>query len=165
MNHALLSVTTQLSRGLAGLKQSLGAFESRRISKISSVYRRIDESTEGTLSSEVVVALSVSTPLELDPFRIWLEERRSEAPGTRWLLLAFNHEFHLDPRSPIPHPDLHLDPLILRCAAEIEGGFEHPVLGRSLQELVKSSQSSFGKTQFEFLSRGESLLAPLSEDP
>jgi 7,8-dihydro-6-hydroxymethylpterin-pyrophosphokinase len=164
MNFALIALTTPLSRGLIELRQSLRRFDPDEVAAVSSVYRRIEEKTEGTLSSEVVVVVSLMTPKKLEALQSWVRDQE-KASNARWIVLAYNHEVHLDPDGPVPHPELHLDPLILHCAAEIQGGFEHPVLGRSLQELVKSTQSSFGRAQFEFLSRGEALLAPWSEVP
>lgn len=159
MNFALAAVSTQLSQGTASLKAALQDFKPLEVEKISSIYRRIEASTEGTLSSDLVVSLRLRTPMDLESVKKRIRWVASEHPATKVYLLSFNHDVILDPKMPIPHPDLHADTLILHCAAEIEGGFEHPVLGRSLQELVKSSQPRDGQSRFEFLSRGESLLS------
>ncbi|MBX2995634.1 MAG: hypothetical protein KF681_12455 [Bdellovibrionaceae bacterium] len=162
MNFALAAISTQLSQGTASLKAVLRDFEPFEIEKISSIYRRIEEATEGTLSSDLVVAFRLRTNMDLQSVKRKVRALASEHPATKVYLLSFNHDVILDPKMPLPHPDLHADTLILHCAAEIEGGFEHPVLGRSLQELVKSSQPRDGQSRFEFLSRGESLLSSSS---
>ena len=159
MNFALAAISTQLAHGITGLRQALRELSPLEIQRVSAIYRRIDAATEGTLSSDLVMALRFATNLDLLSVKSKFRLLSSEHPATRLYLLTFNHDVILDPKMPLPHPDLHADPLILHCAAEIEGGFEHPVLGRSLQELVKSSQPRDGQSRFEFLSRGEALLS------
>ncbi|MFN7729902.1 MAG: hypothetical protein ACK5P7_12160 [Bdellovibrio sp.] len=159
MNYALAAISTQLAHGTTGLRHALRELSPLKIQRVSAIYRRIDVRTEGTLSSDLVMALRFVTNLDVISVKSQFRQLSSELPATRHYLLTFNHDVILDPRMPLPHPDLVDDPLILHCAAEIEGGFEHPVLGRSLQELVKSSQPRDGKSLFEFLSRGEALLS------
>ena len=165
MNFVLLALTTELSQGFTSLRECVQSLENTTVDRISSICRRVEGQTEGTLSSEMVVVLDLRTDLDFTELQKLVRKLKMRSPGVNVLVLALNHQVYLDPQTPIPHPDLHLDPLILRCAAEIRSDFEHPVLGRSLQELVKSSQSSFQQAQFEFLSRGERLLAPPTETP
>ena len=157
MNFALISISTEMTRGLNGLRECLQGLDQLEVQKVSSVYRRRDLLTEGTLSSEVLVVLGVQTKQSLSDLQGFLLRQNERYPFSQWLLLSYNHEIHLDPESPIPHPRLNFDPLILRCAAEIQGSFEHPVLGRSLQELVRSSAQMSDEASDEFLARGESL--------
>ncbi len=165
MNSGLLLIAAPLALGIPSLKKLTQELDGLDIYRISSVYRRVDEGTEGTLTSEVMAVLLISTSEELSLLLERLNKLKKQNLGVRCELLTFNHDVRLDPEAPIPHPDLHLDPLVLRCASEIRGEFEHPVLGQSLQELVKSSSSSFGEPRFEFLTRGESLLSPDPEVP
>lgn len=160
MNFALLSLSTQMVKGPRALRDAIGSLAELRVQKISSVYRRLDPETEGTLAAEIMVVLGITTSSDLRGLQDQIRMAGTAFPAVEWKLLSFNHEVRLDPDSPVPHPLLHTDPMILHCAAEVESVFEHPVLGRSLQELVKSSQSLLGAPQFEFLMRGETLLGP-----
>lgn len=158
MNFALLALSTQLVRGPRALREAVKVLGESSVQKISAVYRRVDPKTDGSLAAEIITVLSITHEADLRDLQGKIKEAQKAVPTVTWRLLSFNHQVRLEPESPIPHPDLHMDPVILHCAAEVQGVFEHPVLGRSLQELVKSSQSSFGPPEFEFLLRGETLL-------
>lgn len=162
MNFALISLSTQMVKGPRALREAIGSMAELQVEKVSSVYKRLDPETEGTLASEILMVLGVTTAVDLKGLQNQIKMARVAFPSVEWTLLSFNHDVRLDPEYPVPHPALHTDPMILHCAAEVEGVFEHPVLGRSLQELVKSSQSSRGTPDFEFLMRGETLLGPNS---
>ena len=158
MNLVMIAISTQMTRGLEGIRECLKTLTILDVQRVSSVYRRRDQQTDGTLSSEVVVALAALTEMRLLDLQNFLKKQNEGLTFSKWLLLSYNDEVRLDPEAPIPHPLLHFDPLVLRCAAEIQGSFEHPVLGRSLQELVRSSTRVPDEGSDEFLARGESLL-------
>lgn len=160
MHFALVSLSTQMVKGPRILREAIGSIAELRVQKVSSVYRRLDPATDGTLAAELMVVLGIATQVDLKGLQNQIKMAAVAFPSVDWKILSFDHEVRLDPESPVPHPLLHTDPMILHCAAEVEGVFEHPVLGRSLQELVKSSQSLQGAPHFEFLMRGETLLGP-----
>jgi 2-amino-4-hydroxy-6-hydroxymethyldihydropteridine diphosphokinase len=163
VNTVLIAVKTTISQGMGGLRLCLRQLKSLEVFGISSVYRKMDKENRGSLNEETVVVIRSQTRHELDEMRALIKKAREIQSGAVCDLLTFNETVDLDPSSPVPHPDLHLDPLVLRCAAEIHPDFVHPVLGRRLQDLVKFLQSLNEKSQFEFLSRGEALLAPVPE--
>lgn len=159
MNFALVSLSCELAHGISVLRKAIRDLSPLEAKQASALYRRIDSGTDGTLSAELVAVVHFATMTSLFETKRHIQELKTTNPNVRVTLLTFNYDVMLEPQMPVPHPDLHLDQLILHCAAEIQGGFEHPVLGRSLQELVKSSQSRQSQIRFEFLSRGEGLLS------
>jgi hypothetical protein len=61
----------------------------------------------------------------------------------------------MSPRLTLPYPLLHQDPLIIRCAAEAWGQYEHPIYLKSLSEMARSAQNA--KTA-EFHMQGKNLI-------
>lgn len=72
------------------------------------------------------------------------------------LLLSYDQEIRMMPGENLPSPKLHTDTLTLRCAAEAWGDYRHPVLGQTLQELVRLSDPL---KHVEFFAQGRILFS------
>ncbi len=70
------------------------------------------------------------------------------------VFLAATNTVRLVPEENLPHPQLHTDSLILRCAAEVYGEYHHPILDQSLAELVLCSDPV---RDAEFFDQGREL--------
>jgi 7,8-dihydro-6-hydroxymethylpterin-pyrophosphokinase len=69
--------------------------------------------------------------------------------------LAIEQETLLIPGLTLPHPSLHGDALVIRCAAEVWGHYEHPVLKKTLHDLARHLPPI---TNAEFMLQGKSLV-------
>lgn len=124
--------------------------------QMSALYRKLTAEAN-QVDSPIMSVVSFLSKMSLGEVRSAFEQINSGGQEPRATVLSYNQIVDLDPEFPVPHPDLQTDILVLHCAAEIQAQFEHPILGRSLQELVNSSYSRHGHIQFEFISRGASL--------
>jgi 7,8-dihydro-6-hydroxymethylpterin-pyrophosphokinase len=73
----------------------------------------------------------------------------------RVIPLAVEQETQMVPDLTLPHPILHMDPLVVRCAAEVWGSYEHPILKRSLSDLANKAAVI---ENAEFMLQGKSLV-------
>jgi 7,8-dihydro-6-hydroxymethylpterin-pyrophosphokinase len=157
---ALIYFSVEFSGGLEKLRQTIqGLRENGETLGVSSIYKRFLTSRSEDLNSEICLVVKLETPLsetELDQFLHKLVEEHLREPRKqgRALLLSYDQTMRLAPSLPLPNPQLRNDGLTLRCAAEVWGGYEHPVLGQSLNELVKSSEPM---ATAEFFAQGISL--------
>lgn len=124
--------------------------------QMSALYRKLTVETN-QIDSPIMSVVSYLSKMSLAEVRAAFEQINSSDQGPSAIVLSYNQIVDLNPEFPVPHPNLQTDILVLHCAAEIQAQFEHPILGRSLQELVNSSYSRHGHIQFEFISRGASL--------
>jgi 7,8-dihydro-6-hydroxymethylpterin-pyrophosphokinase len=69
-------------------------------------------------------------------------------------LLAFGQSVILDSRLTLPSPRLFEDSLILRCAAEAWGSYEHPIMQKTLEDLAQFAVTNLN---VEFYSKSEEL--------
>ena len=148
---ALIFISIDLVSGpdrLRDISREIG--EIGRIAATSSVYKRYLNERSEDLNSELVMVMKVETQKsEMDIFRFL---KMKEKPGDHhqlarpecFLLLSFDQMTRLVPGQNLPSPLLHSDRLVLRCAAEAWGSYEHPVLGQSLNEIVKSEKEIVG---------------------
>jgi hypothetical protein len=119
---------------------------------ISNVYKRSQQSPlSSRFFSELVVVVKAETYLSVEKLSLWVKEKM----GNSAAILSFDSDVFLLPDLNLPHPLLHTDPLTLRCACEVWGSYEHPVLGQTLNELV---QLELQTKNYEFFSQGNSLL-------
>ena len=70
--------------------------------------------------------------------------------------MSFDQEVQLIPGATLPHPQLLEEYAFLHCAAEICSELQHPVLGRSLNALVKLHRTKHD--EIEFYSQGLDLV-------
>jgi hypothetical protein len=69
--------------------------------------------------------------------------------------LAIEQETQMIPELTLPHPILHTEPLVTRCAAEVWGSYEHPILKRTLNDLADKAPAIINA---EFMLQGKSLV-------
>lgn len=160
---ALVSIYMDFIGGQDRLQTVVTSFRKiGKIAGISSVYKKYLHGRTEDLNSELVLALQVETTQDLAETFAFLKEleslNRGRARG-QFVLLAFDHEIRLVPGENLPSPLLHTDNLTLRCAAEAWGSYRHPVLGQTLNELVRSNQPL---PHVEFYAQGRSLYLPES---
>lgn len=140
-NHALLSITVPLVAGTAALRSAI-----QQISKIgsihtvSSVYKRYLNGRAEDLNSELVTVLKIETSLShVELNQALLTKMLETFTQHKVQLLNYNSLVSLNPDLPLPSPILYGDHVVLTCAAEAWGVYEHPVLGETLNQLLKSA--------------------------
>ena len=159
-HQAMFLLTTDLSSGSQRLRALLAErLQAEKIVATSSIYKRQADDSRLELSSDLLVVLKVET--ELDPNEIFEnfyrhKQEANENNQDQLILLAYEKMVRMAPGQNLPHPLLHADDLTLRCAAEVWGDYEHPVLGQTLQQLVRSRQDL---PVAEFFAQGKSLFS------
>lgn len=147
INQSLVLVAVDYAKGLDGLKKCLRKIvQFSQITNLSSVYRHHFGNQERGYRSTLKMIVKIDTQLSYETLLKLTEETSGDLT-----ILTFNQEVQLVPNRNLPHPDLNTDFLVLRCAAEAWGGYEHPIIGKTLNEMVVS-QESF--EQIEFFSQG-----------
>jgi len=150
-----IPVLSEMIKHIKPLGQVLG---------LSSIYKRYLNSRQEDLNSEICAVLLVNTDRsdeDLSGLLKTLNQQRGQGSAqstTRAVLLSYDNEVKLFPQRPLPHPQLHEDQVTLRCASEVWGSFEHPVLGQTLNELVRSEH---GMSRAEFFAQGNQILGDL----
>lgn len=159
-HHALIYVSVEFTSGLERLRQVLRDLRQSGDSiGVSSVYKRFLTSRHEDLNSEICLVVKLETNLNeasLDQAIQQINSGLLHEPRRHghMLLLSYDQTVQLLPHMTLPHPQLRIDGLTLRCAAEVWGGYEHPVLGQSLNELVKLSEPM---NTTEFFAQGKGL--------
>ncbi len=160
---ALIWTSTDLMAGLERLKsriQQIGSVGD--IVRVSSVYKKFLSHRSEDLNSLLVLAIRLTTDLPSDQlFAILQSLEKNDEPASggeheSLILLAFDQEIRMMPGQNLPHIKLHTDTLTLRCAAEAWEEYRHPVLGQTLQDLVRFSDPL---KHVEFFAQGRSLFS------
>lgn len=160
---ALIHFSMDLIGGLEKIRYILQKLsESGVIRSTSSVYKRYLTDEKVDLSSRLEVVIRFETQHSVDQvLHLLMAFCVSEEHGTRHrgvveiILLAFDNLVFLSPRLTLPYPQLHQDPLVIRCAAEAWGQYEHPIFERNLSEISKNAPAAH---MAEFLMQGKSLV-------
>ncbi len=146
----LILLTTDFVHGIQEQQRILSEIQNfSKVLNTSSVYKRYLDFSADNLNSELVLVLRGET----DFSEKHLQDAISKV-STDLLLLALDQEVNMLPGNTLPHPLLHTDPLTLRCAAEAWGSYEHPVLGQTLNEIVRSDRME----KVEFFAQGRAVL-------
>lgn len=160
---SLIWISTDLMAGSTRLKELIQQIsEIGAIQQVSSIYKKYLNQRSEDLNSNLVLVLRIGTDHSMEEVFALLQglEQSKEAQfgaNTEGLaLLAFDQEVRMMPGQNLPNPKLHVDPLTLRCAAEAWGDYHHPVLGQTLQELVRFSDPL---RHVEFFAQGRSLFS------
>ena len=153
-NNCLIGFTFPVDTEISGIQEVLEAIsECGEIQKASTVYKQYIQKDGKPAVACIRFVVQFATYLSAEQ-SIYLIENNGQKGQP--LLLAFNQQVVLSPKLTLPYPELIVDVLLLRCAAEIWGQYEHPILQKTLGEIVKKSEL---RERAEFLMQGESLIA------
>lgn len=161
-HQALFWIATDFMSGTARLQNSVFKLTSLGpVISVSSVYKKFLYSRTEDLNSElcavVKMGIEKSQNEVFDFLSEFIRQSHSAPQGskTEIAILALDQEVRLYPGQNLPSPLLHSNSLILRCASEAWGGYEHPIIKKTLNELVKSSEPLMN---VEFFAQGKVLL-------
>jgi 7,8-dihydro-6-hydroxymethylpterin-pyrophosphokinase len=108
---------------------------------ISSIYRRRNQMRPNDLETPIEFVIHFATERSAsalaDFFRAFLSKIPLRHEGDLlFTLLSFDGEVLMTPEMTLPHPSLHADALVCRCASEAWGTFEHPVLKKTMAQIA-----------------------------
>ena len=160
---ALIFVTLDLVGGVEKAKRLLGKIkECAEISQISSVFKRYLTPEKLDLRARLEFVVRMETQMNVDQtLHLVLSSCEQGGSGLTQqhhievVLLAFDDMILMSPRLTLPYPQLHQDSLIIRCAAEAWGSYEHPIYQKTLSEISKTALPA---KQAEFYMQGKSLV-------
>ncbi len=132
------------------------------ISSISSIYKRYMSADFNDPTAKIQFVIRFDTTLDVDQT---LQLILSLGDRADWgfknktsldiTLLTFDNMILMSPRLTLPYPTLHQDSLIIRCAAEAWGQYQHPIYQKTLNEISKNALPT---KQAEFFMQGKSLI-------
>lgn len=158
-NSVLICICADLVSGQNRIKEFIyGLNQSCRIDKISNVYKRQKSPQRNDFNSELWLAIKAETALsasELKKVLDRLSDPQNSKSVCRGHLLTYNDFVWLQPELTLPNPALIEEKVILKCATEVWGTFEHPVLGETLNEITRHQPTTEG---LEFFAQGRGLL-------
>ncbi|MBO9668853.1 MAG: hypothetical protein J7501_18795 [Bdellovibrio sp.] len=132
------------------------------ILSISSIYKRYMTPARVDLSARIEFVMRFETMMSVDQHLhlvLSLCDQGSKGLNQRshvdMVLLAYDDLILMSPRLTLPYPQLHTDPLIIRCAAEAWGQYEHPIYQKTLSEISKTALPA---REAEFFKQGKSLV-------
>lgn len=143
---------------LAGARQALGSVPGIRLAAASPLYET--EPVGGPAGQGPYLNAVLRVETDLAPralLRRCLEveacfgRRRRERWGARTLdvdLLLFGDEVRSEPDLELPHPRLHLRRFVLAPLRDLAPELVHPVLGRTVRELIDDLPSPGGVRRF-----------------
>lgn len=121
---------------------------------ISSVYKRYLSSNRVDLNANVEVVLRYGTNCAVDEL-LWHFKQQLKDQKVHITLLSYDGLVVLSPQLTLPHPSLHTDFLIVRCASEAWPQFEHPIIQKTLSEIAAQAAPA---ADAEFFLQGKSLV-------
>lgn len=149
----LIHFSTDLVGGPPRIQQILQSLsEFMRFVEISSVYKRFKSRDHVDLNATMEFVVKIITSLESEKL---IEVIDKVDKRTSVMLLAFDDLILMSPRLTLPYPELHTDSLIIHCAAEAWGQYEHPIYQKTLSEISRSARVSIDS---EFFLQGRTLL-------
>ncbi|MEZ0392664.1 MAG: hypothetical protein ACAH59_10635 [Pseudobdellovibrionaceae bacterium] len=156
---SLIWISVDLMAGLSRLQKVIHQFQSLgEVTEVSSIYKKYLNQRSEDLNSELVLVAKVDTTKNLEDIFHFLHttenQQRLSSPSLNLILLTIDGMVRLFPGQNLPSPLLHTDALTLRCASEAWGDYIHPVLGQTLNQLVRSMQPL---SHVEFFAQGRSL--------
>ncbi len=159
---SLILISIKMIAGVEILKRLVN--ELRLISwdmEFSSVYVQYETEQRYDFDANLITVLKMGTDLgakELAQKILFTQNYLLSFTGperVKMTLLALDIETLMVPDLTLPHPSLHIDPLVIRCATEVWGNFEHPILKKTLHELAQALPPI---TNAEFMLQGKSLV-------
>lgn len=158
---AIIFISTDFLSGLSRIKNVLREMsEIGELQRISTIYKKYRSQRSEDLNAVIVTAARWKLNMsEAEVFDL-IEDIAASVTGgnTEIFFLAATDTVRLVPGENLPHPLLHSDSLVLRCAAEVFGEYRHPILAQTLSELVFCSDPVI---DVEFFDQGKGLVAEL----
>lgn len=152
-HNALIHIATDLVGGVARSERMFETLQTQaHLEKVSSVYKRYLSSDRVDMKAQMELVCRLQTELEADPFLYFIENLDDKIKIN---LLVFDDLILMSPRLTLPYPELHIDGLIIRCAAEAWGSYEHPIYEKTLSEISRTAQPVH---EAEFFLQGRNLI-------
>jgi 7,8-dihydro-6-hydroxymethylpterin-pyrophosphokinase len=124
------------------------------IQRLSSVYKRYHSKNRVDLNASIEAVLLFHTEAAVDEM-LWRFRQLTKDKKVFLNLLSYDDLVVLSPQLTLPHPSLHADFLIVRCASEAWPDFEHPIMQKTLREIAAST---LPPVDAEFFLQGKSLV-------
>lgn len=155
-NHqTLVHITTDLVGGTPIAQNLLSEMEKvGEVVAISSVYKRYLGKNHVDLNANIEAVIRFATDCAVDEL-LWHFKRFIKNKKVNMNLLSYDDLVVLSPRLTLPHPSLHTDFLIVRCASEAWSQFEHPIIQKTLSEIASLALPALDA---EFFIQGKSLV-------
>ncbi len=155
MKNALISFSVKTKQGIESILKTVEEIGPDPIIESSSmVYKRDDPSHRIEIAADCV--FKIKTSLRIEKLNAYLKNLESFCQSqslqeVHFKILAYEQEVHLIPDLNVPWPSLFEDFLILKCATEVWPDYVHPILKRTLLQLLSEKSA---KPDFEFLRQG-----------
>ncbi len=159
---ALVLISIKMIAGVDILKRLVN--ELKLISwemEFSSVYVQYETEQRYDFDANMMTVLKMGTSLGAKEFSQKLQEIENYLLSftgperVKITPLAMGQETMMVPDLTLPHPSLHKEPLVIRCATEVWGNYEHPILKKTLNDLARGLPAI---TNAEFMLQGKSLV-------
>ncbi|MEK2689470.1 hypothetical protein [Bdellovibrio sp. GT3] len=163
LHNSLISISLDLMGGEEKSRELLGKIsECGDIIGISSIYKRYTSDAHNDLSARIEFVIRFETAMSVEQHLHLVLSLCDEGSSglvqrsqVEMILLAYDETILMSPRLTLPYPQLHTDPLIIRCAAEAWGQYEHPIYQKTLSEISKTARTV---RDAEFYKQGKSLI-------
>lgn len=160
---ALIHFSLDLTGGKNQANQVLKQLQvSGKIQSISSVYKRYMTAERADINAHLEFVVKYETQMSIEQLLHTAmslshkkESQFQESVNTELIVLAFDRQITMSPNLTLPYPLLHQDPLVIRCAAEAWGQYEHPIYQKNLNEIARVAQPA---RQAEFYMQGKTLV-------
>lgn len=154
-HHTLVHLTTDLVGGTPIAQTLLLELEKvGKIVSISSVYKRYLGTNRVDLNANIEAIVRFATDCAVDEL-LWHFKQFVRDKKIHLNLLSYDDLVVLSPQLTLPHPSLHTDFLIVRCASEAWPQFEHPIIQKTLGEIASLALPA---VDAEFFLQGKSLV-------
>ena len=162
MRYALIYISISMVSGMDTLKKLVEQI--KLISwdmEFSSIYRQFHTEQRYDFDARMIGVLKLGFKGSTEDFVKQIQGTQNYLASfvgkdkARVIPLAVEQETQMMPDLTLPHPILHTEPLVTRCAAEVWGNYEHPILKKTLSELA--SKAPLIKNA-EFYLQGKSLV-------
>ena len=129
--------------------------------EFSSVYVQYETEQRYDFDANMITVVKLATSLGAKEFSQKLSQIQNHLESFAGIdrvkinPLVVDQETLMVPDLTLPHPSLHIDPLVIRCATEVWGTYEHPILKKTLNDLARSLPPI---SNAEFMLQGKSLV-------
>lgn len=154
-HQTLVHVTTDLVGGTPIAQNLLREMKKiGQITAVSTVYKRYLGLNRVDLNANIEAVLRFNTKCAVDEL-LWHFRRLQKENRISLNLLSYDDLVVLSPQLTLPHPHLHTDFLVIRCASEAWPQLEHPIIEKTLSEIAALA---LPVVDAEFFLQGKSLI-------